>query len=97
MYLVVSKWEIRPGMEDEFAERSRRVRGVMAHVPGVEMIHGFKNEAGELVSIIGYTDEATHHHIVFDPLGPFVAAVERERLEEVATWISSEKGEETPS
>jgi len=94
MYLVVSKWQIAPGREAEAEERGRNVRRELRSIPGVEFVRNFRNESGEIVAIMGYTDSATYQRVVKDPQGPFEQTISRHGLEEVANWVSSERGEE---
>lgn len=93
MYIVVSKWKINPGMEDQFMERGRKMRNFMRSQPGVEMVEAFRCEDGCSCAILGYKDEESYRRLVKDPNGPFERAAKENGLEEMATWQWSERGE----
>lgn len=92
MYIVVSKWQPLPGKEEEFEARGRRVRGVMEGQPGVKMMEAFTNEQGQRVAIIGYESEETYDRITNDPEGAFAKTAAQVKLEDVGSWLSSERG-----
>lgn len=92
MYIVVSKWKMNPGMEEQFKETGAKMRDFMRTQPGVEMVQAFECEDGCACAIIGYTDEAAYQRLVKDPTGPFERAARENRLEELATWQWSERG-----
>ncbi len=93
MYMVVSKWAIHPGKETEWESESQAVRNKMRDVPGIEFVHGFKNEAGEVVVAMGYTDEPTYQSVIHAEDGPFSRIMQEHRLEDFSSWVSSERGE----
>jgi heme-degrading monooxygenase HmoA len=93
MYIVVSRWEILPGMEEEFETRGRPVREAIRAQPGVAMTHGFRSEDGGVVAVIGYDSKEAYDRIVNDENGPFQKAIAEHKLEECARWLSSERGE----
>jgi hypothetical protein len=94
MFLVVSKWQITPGKEAEAEERGRNVRRELRSIPGIEFVRNFRNESGEVIAVMGYSDPATYQRIVQDPQGQFEQTIAKHGLEEVATWVSSDRGEE---
>ena len=69
------------------------MRGLMRSIPGVEFVHGFLNETGDPVAVVGYADRAAYDRIVNDPNGPFETAVAAHRMDEVGEWAWSERGE----
>ena len=93
MYAVMSKWEPLPGCEDEVQKRSSDVRAKMRTVSGIEFMHGFRNESGQYVVVMGYADEPTYQKIIHNPQGPFAQALADSDLEKYARWVSSERGE----
>ena len=92
MYLVVSKWEAVPGKESEFITRSMPVRETLRSQPGVLMVEAIF-DGKTATSIHAYKDEATYKAVVQNESGPFARAMKEHRLEEVATWVSSVRGE----
>lgn len=92
MYWVVSKWQIIPGREDDWRERGASVRAAMKTMPGVEFVDSFQNASGEVVAIVGYASQDAYDRVTRDPNGPFEKAIAESRLEEVANWVSSERG-----
>ena len=92
MFWVLSRWKALPGKEAEWRERGVKVRDAMRRMPGVELVDSFETESGEVVAMVGYTSEADYDRITRDPNGPFEKAVAEHRLEEVANWVSSERG-----
>lgn len=92
MYLVVSYWEPVAGREAEFDRIGPEVARLLRSQPGVEIVQVFKSD-GKHVAVHGYRDEATYHAIIDDPVGPFARAVNDLRMEDVARWLGSEKGE----
>jgi hypothetical protein len=95
MYIVVSKWQITPGADEEWKARGLAVRQALRKVPGITVLEHFYTHDGA-VAIVGYQDEATYHRIVDDPNGPFVKAIDEHKLEEVSHWVWSERGESVP-
>ena len=94
MYIVVSRWEVHPGKEGEFRERSSSVRKQIRALDGVEFVHSFLNEQRQVVVSMGYTDEPTYQSIIHADDGPFQKLMSESKLEDMADWISSERGEE---
>ena len=92
MYLVISRWEVIPGKENEFEERGRAVRATLRSIPGVKLVEGYRTENG-VVAVAGYESEEAYNRIVNDDNGPFAKAAEQYRLEECGRWLSSERGE----
>ena len=93
MYIVVSKWQINPGMDEQFTESGRKMRDFMRSQPGVEFVEAFKCEDGCACAILGYQDEATYRRIVQEPNGAFERAAREHNLESMGTWMWSERGE----
>lgn len=93
MYIVVSRWEIIPSMQEEFESRGKSVRNILRSTPGVQLMEGFQTEEGGVVAIIGYDSRESYDRIVNDPNGPFAKAVAEHRLEECGHWVRSERGE----
>lgn len=94
MYIVAAKWKVNPGMESEFKEASSAVRSKIRSLDGVEFIHSFNNEDGQVVVLMGYTDEQTYQSLIHAEDGPFQKMMAESKLEGMAEWISSERGEE---
>jgi len=93
MYLVVSQWEVIPGHEGQFEEIGRKVRAVLLDQKGIELLQTFKNDAGHVIVVHGYTDKAAYENVVNNPRSAFVKALEETRLEDHSRWIGSERGE----
>src|SRR4051812_39653759 len=93
MYMVVSRWEVLPGREQDFEERGRAVRQVLRSTPGVQFSEGFRTEDGGVVAVIGYESRDAYDRIVNDEKGPFQRALAAHHLEECSRWVSSERGE----
>ena len=93
MYLVVSRWEIMPGMEMEFERRGRAVREVMRAVPGVKLLESFLTGDGGGIAIVGYETREAYDSIVNDENGPFAKAMAQHKFEECGHWVWSERGE----
>ena len=93
MYIVVSRWEVIPGMEEEFESRGRAVRETIRSQPGVDLVQGFHSESGGVVAIIGYDSKDAYDRVVNAVDGPFNKAVAAHRLEECARWVGSDRGE----
>jgi hypothetical protein len=92
MYLVISRWEVIPGHEEQAAVARIKMRDVMRQQPGVEFINGFSLDDGKLVAVHVYSDEDAYKAIVGDPDGPFAKAAAENKIEEHMQWISSERG-----
>ena len=93
MFIVVSRWEPKPEKGDAWKEMAAAARAKVSQVPGVEFMNRFMNEAGQMVVMMGYTDEATYDRLVNDPSGAVAQAMAETDVEEYATWVSSERGE----
>ena len=92
MYTVISKWEIKPGKEQQAEAASKRVRGVLRSTPGVVSLEGMRS-GNTVYAVVTYESEATRDKIVKDPNGPFAKAIAENGLEEFAEWKWSEGGE----
>ncbi len=93
MYIVSSKWEPLEGFEKAWQESSASTGHQLRAIPGVEFLHRFKNEQGQVVVTMGYTDEPTYQRLVIDPNGAVARLMAETDIESVARWISSERGE----
>ena len=93
MYMVVSKWRILPGKEQDFEDNGAKVRNVLRTQPGVLFMHGFRNSEGNAVAIHAYESEDAYNKVVHDPNGAFAKALAEYKVEQSAEWISSERGE----
>lgn len=92
MYMVVSRWEMMPGKEEEFERIGKAMRGVLRAQPGVSSVYGIR-EGSDVVAVVCYDDEATYQRIVKDPNGPFETAARQHGIENAARWVSSNRGE----
>ncbi|HRF59069.1 MAG TPA: hypothetical protein PLH94_04035 [Fimbriimonadaceae bacterium] len=93
MYLVVSRWNLKPGGREEFESRGRAVRNVLRSLPGIVLTETLMSDEGDHgLAIIGYADEATYQNLIHDPAGPFARALAEHRLEEFGEWVWSERG-----
>lgn len=92
MYIVVSKWEALPGREAEWHATSQAIGLKLRAVPGVVALHRFENEAGQLVVVMGYADEATYRALVDEEGGGVHQVMSEANIESVARWVSSERG-----
>jgi len=95
MFMVVSYWEPLPGKEAEFDKVSPKVTAILRQQPGVVMIEGF-NSGKKRVAIHAYKHEAAYKAVVDNPNGTFARALKEHRLEELARWLGSERGETLP-
>ncbi len=93
MFIVISKWRPLPGKENEFSEIGAKMRSRMRNFPGVKFVHGLKNEEDQPIAIVGYESKEAWDSIVNDPNGPFALAAQEHNIEEIAEWISSDRGE----
>jgi hypothetical protein len=93
MYIVVSRWEVIPGMEKEFEERGSAVREILRKTPGVQLIEGFRSESGGAVAVLGYESQEVYDRIINDENGPFARAASEYQLETCGRWVSSDRGE----
>jgi hypothetical protein len=93
MYIVVSRWEVIPGMEEEFEEKGRAVREILRTTPGVQLMEGFRTDEGGVVAIVGYESPEVYDRIINDESGPFAKAVSEHQIETCGRWLSSERGE----
>ena len=73
--------------------RGRAARDLLMKDPGIKFSESFLNEYGIGVAIFIYEDEATHNRLINDPNGLFSQILSETKLEEVSTWIRSERGE----
>ncbi len=92
MYMVVSRWEVMPGKEEEFERIGKSMRGMLRSQPGVHNVSGIRDGNG-VVAVVTYTDEAAYQRIVKDPNGPFETAAREHDMESIGRWVSSERGE----
>lgn len=93
MFIVVSRWEILPGMDGEFEKRSRAVRDAIRNQSGITFMEGFRTEDGAAVAVVCYESRQAYDRVVNDAEGPFNKAVTEHRLEECAKWVRSERGD----
>lgn len=91
MYLVISKWRLKPGMEDEARRRGRAVRSILRSQPDVTLVESIYAD-GMITAVHGYANEEAYQKIVHQEGGPFAQAVSEHRLEEVADWVESHSG-----
>jgi len=95
MFLVVSNWEALPGRDEDFDRVGPVLAKILRRQPGVEIVEVIKN-GSQHVAIHGYRDEAAYHTVVDDPQGEFSRALTEYRVDDVARWISSVRGESMP-
>jgi heme-degrading monooxygenase HmoA len=97
MYMVVSRWDVNPGQEEEVETRAAKVRETLSATPGVTLMQGFSTEDGKgIIAVIGYESKDTYDRIINDPEGPFQRALAENRLEDYTHWVWSERGETHP-
>jgi len=92
MYLVVSKWQPKPGQDEAFRSRGQAARNALRKVPGVTFIEAFWGEQGPMV-VMGYESEERYRAIVHEPGGVFEQIAAAQALDDVAEWVWSERGE----
>jgi len=92
MYIVVSKWAIKPGKEDAFKAASEKMRDFMRSQPASQMMEGFQCADGSAMAIHGYTDEASYKKLM-EAGGAFERAAAEHGIEDCAEWQWSERGE----
>ncbi len=97
MYCVVSRWKPKPGQEQEFLKRATQARAQMKKLPGIVFLEGFAPEgASGSTAVVCYQDKATYDKLVNQPGAPFEQIASQLGMEEVAEWVSSERGECLP-
>lgn len=92
MFMVVSKWQPKPGKEQEFMEKGRAARNEMRQVPGVSLVASFMGENGP-IAVIGYDSKEAYDRIVNTPGGPFEQIAQKHDLASTADWVWSERGD----
>ena len=95
MYLVISIWEVLPGNEAEARRVVPVVNGILRRQPGVVLVEAFESE-GHYVTVHGYESEAAYRHVLDNPTGEFNQALIDYRVERMARWLHSERGETLP-
>lgn len=93
MYMVVSRWRVKPGKSDQFQSVGLEMRNLLRNTPGVERVEHFESGDGEVVVSHGYASEADYQRIVQDPNGPFAQAAQKTAIEDAGEWIESWRGE----
>lgn len=96
MYLVVSRWRMNPGKEEEARSKGLEMRRKLRNWPGVESVSVARMEEGDAIVAIGYRDKATYDHLINDPGGPFARAAEETGIEGTMEWVESWRGESEP-
>jgi hypothetical protein len=92
MYLVISQWKPRPGREADFERIGSTMRAFLRSQPGVTFVEGVEGPDC-FYAVHAYEDEATYNRIVSDPNGPFNQAAAENKIEDVADWLGSVKGQ----
>ncbi len=92
MYMVVSRWNLKAGNEEQFEIRGKAVRQALRQIPGVTLCEAFRT-GDHAIAVLGYADEAAYKQITQDPNGPFEKLIAEQGLEEVSEWVWSERGE----
>lgn len=92
MFMVISQWKPKPGKEAEFESISSSMRSLLRSTPGVSFIEGIEGPDC-FYAVHAYDDEAAYNRIVQDPSGPFANAAAEHKIDEVADWLGSVKGE----
>ena len=95
MYLVVSYWQPFAGKESQFEEAGMRIGSVLRKQPGVLLLEEFKSDE-KYVSVHGYRDEKTYRKLIDDPSSEFNKALKQHKIDDIAEWVSSERGETVP-
>jgi quinol monooxygenase YgiN len=93
MFIVVSKWKAKPGLDEEFENKGRKMRDLTRKMPGVLMVEAFKAPEGHIVAVHCYADEAAYKALVQDEAGEFNKAAQAEGIEQAGEWLGSERGE----
>ena len=93
MYMVVSRWEVLPGHENEVEGRGSAVRQVLRSQPEIKLMESFRTDDGGMVAVIGYESKEAYDRIINDPSGPFQKALSEQGLENHTRWVRSERGE----
>lgn len=94
MYVVISKWEFDPSKESEVRERANKMRTLLRSWPEVEFSYNVKAGDNYALVVIGYSDKAAYERLIQDPEGPFEKAAKEAAIEQYATWVWSERGEQ---
>ena len=95
MYLVVSYWEVLPGHEEATRRVAPIVDSILRRQPGVVLVEAFESN-GKYITVHGYESEAAYRAVLDNPMGEFNRAILEHRVEEMARWVSSERGETLP-
>lgn len=94
MYYVASLWRAKPGCLAEAERRGKVCGDVLGRQEGVTSMLEFPVEGTEQVmAVVGYRDKATYERLVKDPNGAFMRAIVEQKMEDVATWEQSWRGE----
>jgi heme-degrading monooxygenase HmoA len=95
MFLVVSKWQAKPGKEEEFERVGMEMRAVLRGLPGITFAESF--QSGSITTVVHcYLDEPTYHSIMDNEDSGFHKAAKEYNLEGVAEWLGSDRGETKP-
>jgi len=92
MYMVISRWQPKPGREAEFEQIGREMRAMMSQQPGMKFMNAIRGDDG-IHAVHVYEDEAAYKRLVEDPNGPFAQAAQAKGIENVADWLGSVRGE----
>jgi len=92
MYLVASKWGVDPAKAEAFKATGKKMREYMRSVPGIESVQAIQCEDGNMFVVVGYTNESSYKKIM-EPGGAFETAAKQNDLENLGTWMWSERGE----
>lgn len=92
MYLVVSQWEPKPGKDAEFENAGMSLREGLRSQPGVRMVEAFRSN-GRIIAVHGYEDQAAYERLVSAPGGFFERMAADHDVENLATWLGSDRGE----
>jgi hypothetical protein len=93
MFVVVSKWEYLPSMEDEVRASARKMMETINAWPEVEFSYNVRTGENTICAIIAYRDEPSYQRLIQDPDGPFAKAAAEHGIENHAKWLWSERGE----
>lgn len=97
MYTVVSRWDIKPGKYDEFEKAGRKMRAILKSWPEVSDARGIRIGPEAALAIVDYKSEADYQRLIQDPNGPFEKAAKEQNIENIGTWVWSERGEAMPN
>ncbi|MBX3111634.1 MAG: hypothetical protein KF857_06455 [Fimbriimonadaceae bacterium] len=92
MFVVVSKWEFDPMVEEATLATAGQMMAVIGSWDGVEEAYNIRTGPGHVLAVIKYRDEATYDRLVRAADNPFDKLAAEHGFDNGATWLWSERG-----